>query len=70
MLHGTKLEICVSITQVLKKYCSQEDVWEQIIADGTKASDGEVLHEFMDEEYFKHHLFFSREFTSFTYSFI
>lgn len=30
------------ITQVLQIYCSLEDVWEQMVADVTKARDGEV----------------------------
>lgn len=47
----------VPITQVLRKYCSLEDVWEQIVIDGAKAS-GEVLREFTDGEYYKHHSFF------------
>lgn len=43
---------------MLKKYCSLEDVWEQIVIDGAKASDGEVLREFTDGEYYKRHSFF------------
>ncbi|KAL2095583.1 hypothetical protein ACEWY4_007731 [Coilia grayii] len=48
----------VPITQVLKKYCSVEDVWDQILADSTKASDSEVLRDFTDGDYYKQHLFF------------
>jgi len=43
---------------VLQKYCSLEDIWEQIVADVTKARDGEVLGEYTDGEYFRQHPFF------------
>lgn len=46
------------ITAVLKKYCSHEDVWDQILSENNKARDEELLTDYRDALYFKEPLFF------------
>lgn len=48
----------VPISEVLKKYCSHEDVWDQILSENNKVKDEELLTDYGDGLYFKEHLFF------------
>jgi len=48
----------VAISEVLKKYCSHEDVWNQIQSENDKVQDELFLMDYKDGLYFKEHLFF------------
>ncbi|KAJ8346571.1 hypothetical protein SKAU_G00279720 [Synaphobranchus kaupii] len=48
----------VPISEVLKKYCSHEDVWGQIISEHNELKDEDLLTDYKDGLYFKEHLFF------------
>lgn len=48
----------VPISEVLKKYCSHEDVWNQILSENNKVQDELFLMDYKDGLYFKEHLFF------------
>lgn len=48
----------VPVTQVLKKYCQVEDVWEQIVLDNHRNRDDDILTDYTDRVYFKEHSFF------------
>ncbi|XP_049328494.1 uncharacterized protein LOC125787802 isoform X1 [Astyanax mexicanus] len=48
----------VPIAEVLKKYCSLEDVWEEIVADAHKIRDDQILLDYTDGIYFKEHSYF------------
>lgn len=48
----------VPISEVLKKYCSHEDVWDQILSENNKVEDEDLLTDYRDALYFKEHLFF------------
>lgn len=45
-------------SEVLKKYCSHEDVWDQILSGNNKVNDEELLTDYGDGLNFKEHLLF------------
>lgn len=50
----------VPIMDVLKKYCSHEDVWDCIHEQNIQPRDEHVLRDYNDGKYFKEHPFFSK----------
>lgn len=48
----------VPISEVLKKYCSHGDIWDQILSENNEVKDEELLTDYRDALYFKEHLFF------------
>lgn len=48
----------VPISEVLKKHCSHEYVWDQILSENNEVKDEELLTDCNDALYFKEQLFF------------
>ena len=47
----------VPISEVLRKYCSHEDVWNQILSENNEDKDEQLLSDYRDGFYFKHLIF-------------
>ena len=50
----------VPISEVLRKYCSHEDVWNQIFSENNEDKEEQLLSDYRDGFYFKEHLIFRK----------